>query len=296
MAKIGLADVDGHNWPNLPLMKLSAWHKARGDEVEPWFGLTRYDRVYKSKVFDFTEDIAVAIMAGEVIEGGTGYRKPVALPPEIEHIYPDYSLYGVKDTAYGFLTRGCPRECPFCIVSGKEGSESRMVAGLAEFWRGQRNIKLLDPNLLAAPEADYLLQQLAASGAWVDFTQGLDIRLVDEARARLLRSVRTKMIHFAWDNPRQNLIRQLIRVKEWLGYDYRKLAVYVLTNYDSTHAEDLYRVETIKRLGYSPYVMIYDKENAPRETQLLQRYSNNKIILRSCRTFKDYDPRKGRKQ
>jgi hypothetical protein len=289
----GLIDVDGHNWPNLPLMKLSAWHRARGDEVEPWLGVKRYDRVYLSKVFDFTDDIDTAIMADEIIMGGTAYSLTTVLPAEIEHTYPDYALNGVTDTAYGFLTRGCPRECPFCIVSRKEGSESRVVADLPEFWRGQRNIKLLDPNLLAAPEAEYLLVQLAASNAWVDFTQGLDIRLLDETRAALLRRIKAKMIHFAWDNPHQDLTVQFMRVKNWLGYDYRKLTVYVLTNYNSSHAEDVYRVETLKTLGYSPYVMIYNRDSAPRQTRQLQRYANNKIILRTCPTFGEYDPAKG---
>ena len=293
MAKIGLIDVDGHNWPNLPLMKLSAWHKAQGDDVAWWFGLEQYDKVYKSKVFDFTPDIDQIIMADEVVEGGTGYGVTGKLPEMVEHIYPDYELYRITDTAYGFLTRGCPRKCPFCIVSEKEGSESYKVADLEEFWRGQKIIKLLDPNLLAAPDADSLLDQLARTKSHVDFTQGLDIRLLDESRAAALKKIKIKIIHFAWDNPKQDLAPRFENAKRWLGYDYRKMAVYVLTNYNSTHADDLHRVETLKRLGFDPYIMIYDKENAPRETRLLQRYANNKFIFRTCERFADYDPKKG---
>jgi len=293
MAKIGLADVDGHGWPNLPLMKLSAYHKAQGDEVEMWFGFNRYDRVYKSKVFDYTPDLPVVVTADEVIEGGTGYGIQAKLPYEVEHIYPDYSLYNITDTAYGFLTRGCPRKCPFCVVSKKEGAESRKVADLDEFWRGQCNIKLLDPNLLAAPEAEDLLMQLATSEALIDFTQGLDIRLLDRHRTTIIKKMRIKIIHFAWDNPKQDLAPHFERVKKWLGYSHQKLSVYVLTNYNSTHMEDLYRVETLRRLGYNPYIMIYNKENAPYQTRLLQRYVNNKIIFRSCDRFEDYDRKKG---
>ena len=138
MAEIGLIDVDSHNFPNLCLMKISAYHKAKGDQVEWWNGLKRYDRVYQSKVFDetYSKDNDFVVMADEVIKGGTGYGLDNRLPDEVEHIYPDYSLYGVINTAYGFLTRGCPRDCPFCIVSDKEGKTSYQVAELTEFYRG----------------------------------------------------------------------------------------------------------------------------------------------------------------
>lgn len=145
--KIGLIDVDGHNFPSLPLMKLSAYHKAAGDSVEwyePLFS-GHVDRVYMSKVFTFTPDYEYYIDADEIIKGGTGYSYPdggASLSDEIEHIYPDYSLYPdrCKDTAYGFLTRGCPRNCGFCIVGKKEGMHSRKVAELSEFWGGGRRI------------------------------------------------------------------------------------------------------------------------------------------------------------
>lgn len=150
---IGLISVDSHNFPSLPLMKLSAWHKKQGDEVE-WYDIFgQYDRVYMSKVFSDTPDYGMVINnAKEVIRGGTGYaihgaggetyRKEddPALPDEVEHIYPDYDLYGIKDTAYGFLSRGCPRGCMFCIVAKKEGQCSRKVADLSEFWGGGRKI------------------------------------------------------------------------------------------------------------------------------------------------------------
>lgn len=136
--KVALIDVDGHNFPNLALMKISAYHKAKGDKVEWHFGFSEYDRVYMSKVFTFTEEFNMCINAKEIVRGGTGYDLKNKLPSEIEHQYPDYSLYSNANTAYGFLTRGCPRNCPFCIVGEKEGLCSHMVASLDEFWRGQK--------------------------------------------------------------------------------------------------------------------------------------------------------------
>ena len=136
--KIGLIDVDSHNFPNLPLMKISAWHKQNGDEVGWYDPLTAWlnppDKVYMSKIFTFTEDYPHPVSGKEIIRGGTGYDYPSGgrmLPEEIEHICPDYSLYPdlCKDTAYGFLTRGCPRGCDFCIVAAKEGKCSVKVVG-----------------------------------------------------------------------------------------------------------------------------------------------------------------------
>ena len=201
---IGLIDVDGgHNFPNLALMKLSAWHKARGDVAEWWWGFGEYDRVYMSKVFDetYSSDILEPLNAREIVKGGTGYGLDNRLPDEVEHTYPDYSLYPelTKETAYGFLTRGCPRACDFCIVAGKEGRRSVKVADLSEWWSGQRYIELLDPNLLACPDHMNLLRQLKDSGAQVNFSQGLDARLLTQENIEAINAIRVKDIHFAWD-------------------------------------------------------------------------------------------------
>lgn len=294
---IGLIDVDGHRWPSLPLMKISAYHKACGDFVEPWLGVKRYDKVYMSKVFTESPDIDTVIMADEIVRGGTGYFYPgggAELPDEIEHIFPDYDLYPTltENRAYGFLTRGCPRNCGFCIVSKKEGCASRHVADLSEFWNGQREIKLLDPNLLACPERERLLQQLVDSGANVDFTQGLDIRLVEDV-IPLLNKIKSK-VHFAWDNPEQDLRPYFERyVKKAKPNKHRPPGVYVLTNYGSTLEQDLERIYFLRDLGFDPYVMIYEKETAPRDIRLLQRWVNNKIIFKVTSRFEEYDPMKG---
>lgn len=292
--KIGLIDVDGHNFPNLALMKISAYHKALGDTVEWCFPLDHYDIVYQSKVFDetYSPDIEWYPMADKVIKGGTGYGLDNKLPKVIEHMYPDYSLYPelTKDTAYGFLTRGCPRGCKFCIVAGKEGRRSIKVANLSEFWRGQKHIVLCDPNILACKEHPDLLQQLVDSNAYVDFNQGLDIRLTNEQNIDLINRIKLKSIHFAWDNAKDDLkpyferYKQLAKHKPHGHYG----TVYILTNFGSTMEENLYRIYTLRDLGFNPYVMIYDKPNAPREVRMLQRWCNNRFIFRSCEKFEDY--------
>ena len=194
--KVGLIDVDSHRWPNLCLMKLSAYHKARGDAVEWWSPEGRYDLVYKSRVFTdiYSKDTIQVTNADAVICGGTGYGPGPNLPNAVEHSRPDYSIYPqFPDTAYGFLTRGCP------IVTGKEGNKSVQTADLSEFWDGQQNIKLLDANLLACKDHDKLLNQLAESRAYVDFTQGLDCRLLNTDNIAAINLIRLKEIHFAWD-------------------------------------------------------------------------------------------------
>lgn len=301
---IGLIDVDGHNYPNLPLMKLSAWHKKQGDSVEWYQPFNRYDVVYKSKVFADSPDYIEYINADRVVKGGTGYaihgaggesyRKeddPMLLD-EVEHIYPDYSLYNITNTAYGFLTRGCPRGCQFCIVGKKEGLCSRKVADILEFWHGQKNIVLNDPNILACREWEDLLGQLAESKALVDFNQGLDARVLTEAKCRALDAVRIKEIHFAWDRyedkekvlPKLKMFAEICKTKP----RSHNAIVFVLTNHTSTIEQDLERIYTLRELGYWAYVMIYDKKHAGREYLDLQRWCNNRFIFAKCKRFEDY--------
>lgn len=303
MSKIGLWS-DCHNFPSLPLMKLSAYHKSIGDEVEMYMPLNCYDLVYASKTFSFTKDIdsEFVVQADEVRKGGTGYCISVKngkevfdkslntpLPKEIEHIYSDYSLYPQYQYAVGFLTRGCPRNCGFCVVGQKEGLCSEQVADLSEFWHNQKEIKLLDPNILACRNHEELLIQLSESNAKVDFTQGLDIRLTNPDNIQLLNQIKTPSLHFAWDNPKQDLTRCFMRFNDYtkIKSDRNKI-VYVLTNYNSTLDEDLYRIYTLRDLGYSPYVMIYQKETAPKVIRRLQRWVNCRWIFRTVDKFEDY--------
>ncbi|NJJ35299.1 radical SAM protein [Clostridioides difficile] len=286
--KIGLIDVDSHNFPNLALMKISAYHKKLGDKVEFVNFFKEYDKVYKTKVFTFSEDDYTVINAKEVIHGGTGYSLQDKLPSQIEFMYPDYDLYDIKNVAYGYLTRGCPRGCEFCIVQEKEGSKSYKVADLNQFWRGQKEIKLLDPNILACSKWEELLKQLIDSKAWVDFTQGLDIRLMTEKKAEMINRIKIKRIHFAWDSYEFNTYDKLKEFRSKLNFKKQKLGVYVLTNFNTTFEQDLERVYKLKELDYDPYIMIFEKWKCHHEYRRLQRWVNNKIIFRSVDKFEDY--------
>ena len=310
MARIGLIDVDGHHYPNLPLMKLSAWHKAQDDTVEwyePFKGLIQeYDKVYMSKVFSFTPDYTEPIYAKEVSRGGSGYcielengkevyhgERDIGLPYEVEHIYPDYSIYPeeTKDRAFGFLTRGCPRGCDFCHVKDKpaDGKCSHKVADLSEFWRGQNHITLCDPNILACKEHPDLLQQLIDSKASVDFNQGLDIRLVTDKNLELLRQIKLESVHFAFDRWQdKDIVEPRLRAfKKATGLKRNKVMVYILCNFDTTLVQDIYRIQLCRELDFAPYPMIYDKEHADRIYKKLQRWCNN-FIFWSVPTFDEY--------
>lgn len=309
--KIGLIDVDGHNFPNIPLMKLSAWHKSKGDSVkwyEPLFDgfVDPLDRVYTSKVFSFTPDYEYHVNAKEIIRGGSGYcielidGKEVYraefdknLPEEIEHIYPDYSIYPelTKDTAYGFLTRGCPRGCGFCHVKEKEGTCSHKVADLSEFWRGQKKIILCDPNILACKDHMELLEQLRDSGSRVNFNQGLDVRLVNDNNLEIIKQIKLESIHLAFDRWQdKDIIEPKLRKFVYeTGFNRHKggVMVYILCNYDTTISQDIYRIQLCRELNISPYPMIYDKEHADPIYRKIQRWCNN-FIFWNVKTFDEY--------
>lgn len=310
--RIGLIDVDGHNFPNLALMRISAYHKAMGDQVEWWLGnLWHYDRVYKSKIFSdtYSQDHYDVWNCDEVIEGGTGYcistvggveifdeSKNVKLPDDVEKMFPDYSIYPKYDFAVSMTSRGCPRGCSFCHVAKKEGRCAVKVADVSDFWNGQSKIKVLDPNITACKDKRDLFKQYIATNAELDFTQGLDIRLINEADISDLNIMKIVNLHFAWDNPKDDLVHKF----EWFRNNYKGVKphghygmVYCLTNFNSTMEENLYRIYTLRDLGFDPYVMIYDKPNAPQEIRYLQRWCNNKIIFGSCKKFEDYDHTKG---
>lgn len=287
-------------------MRISAYHKAQGDEVEWWWSdLVHYDIVYMSKIFSdaYSKDIPEPMNADKVIKGGTGYciklvdgkevfdqSKNKELPPEIEKCFPDHSIYPQFDFAVSMTSRGCPRGCAFCHVAAKEGRCAVKVADVSDFWNGQKEIYVLDPNITACPEKRDLIRQYRETGAVIDFTQGLDIRLLDGDDLEDINHMRLRTLHFAWDNPKENLEPHFREFAKGFRRNSNVGMVYCLTNYNSTMDENLHRIYTLRALGYDPYVMVYNKPTAPAEIRHLQRWCNNKIIFKSCKKFEDYIP------
>lgn len=311
MRNIALIDVDGHHFPNLALMRISAYHKSIGDAVEWWWtDLIHYDIVYMSKVFsnEYSKDIPEPMNADKVIKGGTGYaitlengkevfskEKHKNLPAEIERMFPDYSIYPQYNFAVSMTSRGCPRGCSFCHVAAKEGRCSVKVADVSDFWNGQPHIEVLDPNITACKEKRELFRQYRETGATIDFNQGLDIRCMNEEDIDDINRMRIVKLHMAWDNPKDDLEN---RFRKFAAQYKRKNKgmVYCLVNFNSTMDENLYRIYTLASLGFDPYVMVYNKPNAPMEVIDLQRWCNNKIIFKKVKRFEDYIPTRKRKR
>ena len=305
--RIGLIDVDGLNFPNLALMRISAYHKSIGDTVEWWqTDFIYYDKVYMSKIFSnaYSPDIQDPLNCGELIKGGTGYAIAIGedgkehfykdqhknLPTEVEKMFPDYSIYPQFNFAIAMTSRGCPRACAFCHVAAKEGRCSVKVADVSDFWNGQPHIEVLDPNITACREKRDLFAQYRETNATITFNQGLDIRLLNDDDIADINQMRIRNLHFAWDNPNDDLEAKFAKYaakakhKPHGGF----ATVYVLTNFGSTMDQDLYRIYTLRDLGYDPYVMVYNKSAAPKRIRALQRWCNNKIIFKTVKRFEDY--------
>jgi len=285
--RIGIHDADKTRFPNLALMKLSAWHKAKGDIVklyDPLFA-SCFDTVYSSKVFTFTpEDLE---LIGNVEKGGTGYKLFHTLPEEIEHICPDYSLYDVNYSV-GFVTRGCPRHCQWCIVPDKEG-DIRKHADVNEFLRHQ-DVVLMDNNILASEHGIQQIEKLAKLGVKVDFNQGLDARLIDDQVAHLLSKLRwIRYIRLSCDTLSQlPEIQKAVTLLRWYNANPANIFVYCLVK---DVQEALERVKALKGLYLQVFAQPYrdfDTNTDPtKEQKKFARWVNHKAIFKSV-AWKDY--------
>ena len=288
MKRVCLIDVDS-KIPNLALMRVSTYHKQRGDNVklgyEPLFD--NPDICYASKMFDFTPEPEY-MPDCETHKGGSGYDLNAKLDfPDYDRIMPDYSLYGCE-YAIGRFTRGCPNRCPWCVVPKMDGNEVRHVADLDDFWRGQKTVRLLDDNIMA--DADEFIrdcEQLSRAGVHVIW-EALDIRLVTDETARALASVKQeKSIHFAWDSHAQDdAVPRGIETLKRNGIKPWRLMFYVLVGFNTKPDYDLYRIYTLRDMGANPFVMPFDKSD--RYQKDLARWCNNKFIFKSTPRFADY--------
>lgn len=291
MAEIGLIDVDGHNFPNLALMKISAYHKRNGDSVE-WAGIGSYDRTYMSKVFTFSQDYSLGLgNYGDIVKGGTGYGLYNNLPDEIDRCCPDYSIYPKFTAAYGFLTRGCPNKCSWCVVPQKEGNISS-YSDIEDFLDGRKEAILMDNNVLAHQHGLSQIEKIIKMGIRIDFNQGLDARIIakDKSIAELLGRVKwIRYLRLACDTKHQiPFIDKAINYLNDSGIKSYKIFVYVLIK----EIDDaLGRIEFLRTKGVVPFAQPYrdfaNKIEPSLEQKRLARYVNHKAIFNSI-AFKDY--------
>lgn len=296
---VGLVDIDS-KIPNLVLMKLSAWHRKQGHTTEllkPADVLggqnlfVQWDKLYGAVVFADNQAIARKLYANGVEIGGTGWNLLKNLPNEIEHMKPDYDLYGIT-YGMGFLSRGCIWQCGPCVVWRKEGSIHHVAWPDDLMNPKSKEIVLLDGCFNASPFWKEKAAQIIDRGYRVDFTQGLSIRLVDQEQAEIITAMKhRKRIHFAFDQIEyEPEVRRGIELLLKAGMRVDNLTFYILTNYNSTFEQDMRRVEIIEEYGANPYVMIFDKKNAPRRIKDLQRWCNSRPPIRKVCRFEDYDP------
>lgn len=278
--KVLLMDLDVTNRrkpsPNLALMKLSSYHKTKGDEVYLNFPLQQPDITYASCVFTWNAKKRAQVPDGAIV-GGSGIDLKAKLPSEVEHIMPDYSLYPGIDYSMGFTSRGCIRKCPWCIVPEKEGN-IKPWARIYEFWdRRHRKIVLLDNNLLAAPNWRRTMEDLIAEGIEVDFNQGLDIRLVNEDTVDYLKRAKTKQMRFAFDNiAYESAVRKGIELLLANGLGSRKLRFYFLYGFEDDMCVE--RVKILASYNVEVYPMGYKGPNGKESRRRILKFGDIPLL------------------
>lgn len=298
--KIGLIAVDS-NHPNLALMKISTWHKTRGDYVEWYTPFEYYDIVYMSKIFSFTEDYNQVIANAMHIEkGGTGYDIHSKLSSEMEFVVPDYSIYPSIDnkTAYGFLTRGCPNKCKWCVVPRKEGNIHPYMDVDDVAVDGRTNLILMDNNVLACDYGLEQIQKIIDRKYRVDFNQAIDARLITSDIAMLLSKVRwLNVIRLGCDTPKQ--IQECERAMDMINGFRGKPAQYLMYTMIGKDINEAY--ERLSHFRFHKGVKVVaqpfrDIDNPrqiiPQWQRDMARWAMRREIYAKC-DFKDYEPRKG---
>lgn len=290
MVDIGLIDIGG-KMPNLALMKLSSYYKTQGKTVI--LGQSGSEATFISCIFSrFREIAAERVERFGAAVGGPGWDSSITLPPEIEICRPDYSLYGI-DYGLGRLTSGCPAGCEFCVVPQTEGLISRTVAQIGDIANGDFLV-LLDSNILACEDWIDHFREIRERDLTVCFTQGLDIRRITELAARELARLKVRELHgqkprlwFAWDRPEDEAqVREGVKELQKAGIKPWRLRFFVLTGYNTSFEQDIYRVETLRGLGAGPFVMKF--ESAGQQQCDLARWCN-RPQLREGTTFEEYE-------
>lgn len=290
--KVLLIDIDS-KIPNLALMKLSAWHKAKGDKIIFNYWLEACDKQYASCIFSWNGKLLEQIPFPKIEVGGPGIDLQGSLPQEVDSMMPDYSLYPNSDYSLGYTYRGCPRRCPFCVVPKMPQDQSHH--SIYEFWnRKHRKIRLLNNNTFADADWKKTFEELITEKL-VLIEEGFDIRLLDDEMAFYLKRVKfEKQIHFAFDNMADEpAVKMGISILREAGIAPRKLMFYVLCGFNTSQEQDLYRVLLLRDLGVDPFVMIYRNHEKPtRALKDFARWVNHKAIFKSVK-FEDYKKRIG---
>lgn len=301
--KIGLHDADAEHiknksFPNYALMKISAYHKLLGDTVEWWNPLYIYDKVYSSKIFDFTDENPYIKLLDNVVYGGTGYDITGKLPEEIEVMYPDYSIYPNCDYAIGFITRGCPNNCIWCLVPQKEGSIKPYREWKHLVRKDTEKIVLMDNNILASNYGIGQLKSLIGSSIRIDINQGMDIRLVTEDTVKIFKELKwIRFIRFSCDTTAQ--LPYFETVMKWFK-EYKvgisKVFVYVLVQKDLINAD--HRVQALNKINKNIHIYAQAERNEkkgiiPNKMQLefAQRYVYGRSYRRE--NWEQYCKRRG---
>jgi len=246
--KIGLIDVDGHNFPNLALMRISQYHKSKGDFVEWYNTFNFYDVVYISKVFTFTQDYPYFINnAKKIIKGGTGYDITKKLPIEMDEKISDYKIYPNYSRAYGFTTRGCIRNCKECFVPEKEG-KIKPYMDIEEIVQDRKEVVLMDNNILSSNHGIKQIEKALKLNLKLDFNQGLDARLIDNYILKLIDKLKyIKSVRLACDS--DNMLDVVINVINRSSLKNGSFSVYILLGSDDTYKKE----ENMKKEFISAY-------------------------------------------
>lgn len=290
--KIGLVDVDGHNFPNLALMKISAYHKSLGDSVEWYQPLLsgHMDKVYMSKVFTFTPDYEYYIDADSIEQGGTGYKDySKKLPFEVDSLTPDYTIYPQYDYAIGFLTRGCIRNCKWCVVPKKEGKLQNYDVWQHIKREDSKRIIFMDNNVLASEHGLAQIEEMTQADVKIDFNQGLDARLITNDIAKMLAKIKwDKYLRLACDTSSMlPIVTEKIKKLGEYGLKPYKIFCYVLIE-DTQDAHR--RIVALDKLGIMPFAQPYrdfETNYVNPEHKRLARWCNMVATRKSC-TFEDY--------
>ena len=298
--RIGLLAVDS-NFPNLALMKISQYYKNKGDFVEWYTPFEEYDIVFMSKIFSFTPDFGQVITnARSIVKGGTGYDIHSKLSDDMEYVTPDYSIYPSIDnkTAYGFLTRGCPNKCKWCVVPRKEGGVKPYMDVDDVAIDGRRNLILMDNNVLACDYGMEQIQKIIDRKYRVDFNQAIDARLITADKAKLLAKVKwIDVIRLGCDTPKQiaECENAMQMIDEYRGKPMQYLMYTMIDRdmHEAYHRLSYFRTMKKVRVVAQPFRDIDNpRQIIPQWQKDMARWAMRREIYATC-DFMDYEPRKG---